>query len=97
MFAENPLPLSGEIRLTPDEMSVAAGRPEKTVLAVDSLPCPVWSFPGETAGESVIGTVASLPGGCRGVKVEIMVAPDPENGSEGETVFRVHLSQETGI
>ena len=96
MVAENPLPLPGEIRLTPDEMSAAAGRPEKTVLAVDSVPRTVWSFPGETAGESVIGTVASLPGGCRGVKVEIVVAPDSKSGSEGETVFRVHLSQKTG-
>ena len=96
MCAENSFLPPGTVGLIPDEMSIASGLPEKTVAGVDSVQYPAWSFSGETTGESVVGTVAALPGGCRGVKVEIVVATDLKCGSEREAVFRVYLSQRTG-
>ena len=96
MCAENSFLPPGAVGLIPDEMSIASGLPEKTVAGVDSVQYPAWSFSGETTGESVVGTVAALPGGCRGVKVEIVVATDLKCGSEREAVFRVYLSQRTG-
>lgn len=83
------------ICLTADEMSAATGNPVKKTAAIGSRTTPAWSFSGETANQSVAGTIPCLPADCRGVKVEIVVvSTDEAAGPEFEDVYRIHLSQQ---
>jgi hypothetical protein len=84
------------IYLSANDMSIATGKPSRALMSKGSTHIPVWSFSGSTAGQSVAGLVSSLPTGCAGVKVEIVVTTtDKTTNPRYEDVYRCHLSQMT--
>ncbi|MEN3940525.1 sialidase family protein [Prosthecobacter sp. SYSU 5D2] len=82
------------ICLTANDLSIATGQPSLKLMAGGSVQIPIWSLSGGTAGQSVAGLVAGLPGDCAAVKVEIVVINTETPAEPGlEDVYRVHLTQ----
>lgn len=80
--------------LNANQMSIATGQPSLVLMSNGPTHIPVWSLSGGTVGQSVTGLVTGLPGGCRAVKIEIVVTTtDATTSAEFEDVYRVHLSQ----
>ncbi len=80
--------------LNASNLSIATGQPSLVLMSSGATQIPVWSFSGNTTGQSVAGLVTGLPHGCAAVKVEIVVtttaAPTSPNA---EDVYRCHLGQ----
>ena len=75
-------------------LSIATGQPSLVLMSSGDTHIPVWSFSGNTVGQSVAGLVTGLPGGCAAVKVEIVVTTtDAATSPVYEDVYRCHLSQ----
>ena len=78
--------------LNANQMSIATGQPSLVLMSNGPTHIPVWSLSGGTVGQSVTGLVTGLPGGCRAVKIEIVVTTtDATTSAEFEDVYRVHM------
>jgi hypothetical protein len=81
------------IALTANDLSIATGQPSMVLMSSGSTHVPVWSLSGGTVGQSVAG-LATLPGDCAAVKVEIVVTTTDEATNPAVSdAYRVHLSQ----
>jgi hypothetical protein len=79
-----------------NDLSIVTGQPYLVLMSSGSTHIPVWSFSGNTVGQSVAGILPGLPNDCSGVKVEIVLTTtDTETSPSFEDVYRVHLSQMT--
>ena len=86
---------SETIRLDANAISAKSGSPAKETLKIKSEKIPAWIF--DSKGEnSVAGTLPAMPTGCRGVKVEIVVAPlSTPKSAATEDVYRATIFQKS--
>lgn len=92
--ADEPQAAFQPLFLTAAEMAPASGVPSLTSMNAKGGSVPIWSLSGRTVGQSVSGVIPTLPAGCAGVKVEIVVLNEhPETSAAMEDAYRVHLAQ----
>lgn len=81
------------IRISADDMRAVSGTPEKREVKIKSRPVAAWVFSGKDGG-AVSAVSAKMPGGYRGVKIEIAAASlEKPKGKYDEDVYRAVLSQ----
>ena len=83
------------ISLSAGDFAIATGKPSLVTWHDGTAYVPVWSLSGGTAGQSVVAQTPSLPAGCAGVRIELLVAVEDPSVTNGvfTDVFRVNTSQ----
>ena len=82
------------ICLTARDFTLASGTATLQTWQKDAAAIQVWSLSGGQTGQSVIAMTPSLPAGCRGVKVELLVVNNEKTANDSFTdVYRVDVAE----
>ena len=84
--------VANEIKISPQNVRAAAGKPYKKAVKTDSGTVQAWILSGNF-DESVEAVLEKMPEGFRGLKIEIEAAPIGNADASKEDVYRAVSSQ----